>query len=170
MAQIAPGQAKFLRLPNPEGIPRVALLLCDDIERVPQGRCAVKLRSQVFLEENDAQTVAVAVVMVRLLVEGEERFYTAWIDELAPTGDEVLEALANQQELTVWFSPPDRRGAVSTRIPNVLRAVAQRHWRTVLAVANAAPWGLEDFALCRSRLESQYPTANSLWERLKGHP
>ena len=169
MAQISPGQAKFLRMPSPEGIPRVALLLCDDVERIPQGRCSFKLRAQVFLEKIDARTVAVAVVIVRLVTEGEERHYTAWIDELAPTGDEVLEALANQQELTVWFSPPDRRGAVSTRIPNVLRAAAKRHWSAVLAAADASPWDLEDFALCRSRLESEFPTANSLWERLKGH-
>jgi hypothetical protein len=167
MATLVPGQARFLRLPEPAGIPHVALLLCDQRERAPLGRCSFKLRARVFLQEVNALRVAAVVVMVKLLTNGEERLYAAWINELAPDGAEVLEALANQEKLKVWFAPPDRIGASSTVIPNVLRADARRHLSVVLEAATNSPWDVHDFALCRTWLEDKFPTATSLWEQLK---
>jgi len=167
MAKLIPGQATFLRLPDPTGIPRVALLLCDDRERTPLGRCSFKLRAKVFQVEANAVAVAPVVVMVQLRTDEEERLYAAWIDELAPSGAEVLEAIASQKELKVWFTTPDKKDASSAVISNVLRVAADRHLSVVLETASNSPWDVHDFAVCRSQLESEFPTAESLWEQLK---
>jgi hypothetical protein len=167
MAKLIPGQATFLRLPDPTGIPRVALLLCDDRERTPLRRCSFKLRAKVFQAEVNSLTVAAVVVMVQLRTEEEERYYVAWIDELAPSGAEVLEAIAGQRELKVWFTPADKKDACSAVISNVLRVAANRHLSVVLEIASNSPWDVHDFAACRSQLESEFPTADSLWEQLK---
>jgi len=167
MAKLIPGQATFLRLPDPTGIPRVALLLCDDRERTPLGRCSFKLRARVFQVEVNAVTVAAVVMMVQLRTDEEERYYTAWIDELAPSGAEVLEAIASQKELKVWLTPPDKKDAFSAVISNVLRVTANRHLSEVLQAASNLPWDIHDFAACRAQLESKFPTAESLWGRLK---
>ena len=167
MESPAPRRAKFIRLPDPAGTPRVAMLLRDPLDRAPQGRCTFKLRGRVFLVPIDVVTVAAVVVMLHMRDEAEERFYAAWIDELAPSGAETLESLAQQRELKVWFAPPEHREAASTVIPNVLRFFASRHLNTVVEIAENSPWDVKRFAAARALLEGQYPDAESLWERLK---
>jgi hypothetical protein len=148
-------------------MPRVALVLRDSQENAPQGKCTLKLRGRVFSVPIEDSTVAAAVVMLQLREESETRWYAAWIDELAPSGAEVLEALAEQAKLAVWFAPPERSGAVSTVIPNVLRRFASRNRDTVLEIASDSPWDIHHFAAARSSLESQYSDAETLWSELK---
>ena len=162
-----PRRAKFIRLPDPEGTPRVAMILRDPLDRPPQGRCSFRLRGRIFLVPVDIVTVAAVVVMLQMRDETEDRLYAAWIDELAPSGAEVMESLARQRELSVWFAPPEQRGAASTVIPNVLGAFARRHLSSILEIADSSPWDVHRFAAARSLLERQYPDAPSLWERLK---
>ena len=167
MDSLLPRRAKFIRLPDPAGTPRVALVLRDPDGSAPQGKCSLRLRGRVFPVPVEDGTVAAVVVMLQMREEAETRQYAAWVDELAPSGAEVMESLAGQQELCVWFAPPERSGAASTVIPNVLRAFASRHRHTVLEIADSSPWDVHRFAVARSLLVSQFPDAQSLWEELK---
>lgn len=167
MDSILSPRAKFVRLPDPAGTPRVALVLRDAQENAPQGRCSFKLRGRVFSVPIEEGTVAAVVVMLQMREESQTRHYAAWIDELAPSGAEVLEALAEQSELEVWFAPPERSGAVSTVLPNVLQRFASRNRETVLEIAADTPWDVHRFAAARSILESQFPDAETLWEQLQ---
>jgi hypothetical protein len=170
MDVLQPFRAKFLRLPDPAGTPRVALVLRDPLDRAPQGRCEFRLRGRLFQVPIDGITVAAVVVMLQLREAAEERLYAAWIDELAPSGAEVLESLSRQDELRVWFAPAEREGAVATFIPNVLRPFANRNLPTVLEIAEKSPWDAAGFASARSLVLCQYPDAHSLWEQLKADP
>lgn len=167
MDSILPRQAKFVRLPDPAGTPRVAMVLRDSQDRYPQGRCSFKLRGRVFPVPIEKVTVATVVVMLQLSDEAENRLYTAWIDDLAPSGAEVMESLARQNELRVCFAPPERGEAASTVIPNVLQAFASRSLEAILEIAHTSPWDAYRFATARSLLESQFSHAQLLWERLK---
>ena len=167
MSQLNPGQAAFVRLPDPAGIPRVALLLSDNGAASTAGRCEFKLRGRAFVVEIQSVTVAVVVVVVRLLRDNKVHSYTAWVDELSPAGAEVLESLASQTQLTVWLAPPQGKGAASTVIRNVLRDFARRNLAHVQELAAAAPWDVHSFAAARALLESQNSSAEALWKRLK---
>jgi len=160
-------RAKFIRLPEPTGVPRVAMVLRDSHNGPPPGRCSFKMRGRVFQVPAESLTVAVIVVMLQLRVEAAEQLYVAWIDELAPSGVDVLESLAQQMDLSIWFAPPELQAAVSTVIPNVLRTFASRHLDLVREIAESSPWDVRRFATARSLLENQYPDANSLWNSLK---
>jgi hypothetical protein len=167
MDSLQPRRAKFIRLPDPAGTPRVAMVLRDPLDRAPQGRCTFRLRGCMFQVPIEGVNVAAVVVMLQMHDEQEDRLYAAWVDELAPSGAEVLESLARQKELRVWFAPRQRQGAASTVIPNVLGAFARRHLNTVLEIADNSPWDVQRFATARALLERQYPDAQLLWERLK---
>ncbi len=167
MDSILRRRAKFVRLPDPAGTPRVAMVLRDSQDRYPQGRCSFKLRGRVFPVPVDNVIVATVVVILQMSDEAENCLYTAWIDELAPSGAEVMESLARQNELRVCFAAPERGEAVSTFIPNVLQAFASRNLETILEIAGTSPWDAVHFATARSLLESQFPDAQLLWERLK---
>lgn len=170
MSQLTPGQATFVRMPDPSGVPRVALILCDNFDPSAAGRCNFKLRGKAFEVEIQSVTVAAVVVIVRLMIDENERFYTSWVDEQSPGGAEVLEALASQRQVTVWLTPPDGKGAASTVIPNVLRDFARRNLNRVLALAEAVPWDMHRFAAARTLLESQNSSAELFWQRLKEEP
>jgi hypothetical protein len=167
MSQLIPGHATFVRVPDPAGIPRVTVILCDNFDPSTVGRCLFKLRGKAFIVEIQSVTVAAVVVIIRLTIDNDERFYTGWVDEQSPGGSEVLEALASQGQLTVWLAPPDGKGAASTVIPNVLRDFARRNLAKVLSLAEAAPWDMHSFAAARTLLESQNSPVEVFWERLK---
>ncbi len=166
MSQLTPGQATFVRMPDPSGAPRVAVILCDDFDASSAGRCLFKLRGKAFEVEIQSTTVVAVVVIIRLTIDNNERFYTAWVDEQSPGGSEVLEALASQKQMAVWLAPPDGKGAASTVIPNVLRDFARRNLKKVLTLAEAVPWDMHRFAAARTLLESQNSPVEMFWERL----
>lgn len=162
-----PRRARFIRLPDPAGSPRVALVLRDSQDSAPQGRCTFKLRGRVFSIPLEDLTVAAIVVMLQMREESAERLYAAWVDEHDASGAEVMESLAQQEQLSVCFSQREGGGAASAVIPNVLQSFARRHLDTLLGIASTSPWDLHHFAAARAHLESQFPDAQSLWMQLK---
>lgn len=167
MSQPIPGQASFIRMPDPGGVARVAMILCDNFDASTAGRCVFKLRGRAFVVEIQSVTVAAVVVIVRLSLDNEQRYYTAWVDELSPSGEEVLESLASQTQLKVWLAPPNGRGAASTTIPNVLQDFARNNVNKVLELAETTPWDIHSFASARALLEGQSATVEAFWMRLK---
>ena len=162
-----PRRARFIRLPDPAGAPRVALVIRDSQDCAPQGRCTFKLRGRIFSVPLEDVTVATIVVMLQMREESAERLYAAWIDEHDPSGAEVMESLAQQEQLGVWLARREGGEAASTVIPNVLQSFARRHLDSLLEIANTSPWDLHHFAAARAHLESQFPDAQSLWKQLK---
>jgi hypothetical protein len=167
MPSLVPGQASFARLPDPAGDPRVALVICEQAERLPEGRYVFKLRGALFLIEIETITVPVVVVMVSLTSAAQSLLYLAWVDELAPCGAEVLDSLCAQSELRISAAGVEGKTILSTTIPNVLRKFALRNLDKVAELAVSFPWNGEQFDAAKSIVESQYPVREDFWERLK---
>lgn len=167
MQAYLPGQAVFVRVPNPDGDARVKLVLCDMPEKLPMGRYVFKLRGGLFPVNIHSITVPVVIVMLRLIADSHDLFYPTWVDELAPSGAEVLESLASQAELPIGAAAIDGKVLLSARVPNVLRNFAARHLCKVAQCAENSPWDPDQFAAARSLIESQYHSPADLWEGLR---
>jgi hypothetical protein len=109
--------------------------------------------------------VPVVLVVIRLTAAGEQRFYSAWIDELE---EHVIESLGTQAELPVILASPLGERVGRGSVPNGLRQLAHKNLGTVSQLAEQTPWGPHHFSAARVFIEVQYPALERLWQVLGG--
>ena len=143
----------------------VGIVVCDHRENVPLGGVAFEIRGGIHRNACDGFSVPVVSVMLRINAGGDERFYAGWVNELE---DGVVESLAIQPILPIMFATPLRERVGSIVISNGLRTMMQKQLGTISLLADKSPWTPEQFAEAKAVVETQFPTAAALWEKLGG--
>ncbi len=162
MKPLLPGQCAVARH---EG--KVCLVACDHRENVPLGGVAFLICGGIHHVTINGVHVPAVNVNLRLTAGKQERYFVGWVDELA---EGVIESLANQAELPIILASPFGERVGSSIIDNGIRAMMQKQLGIISALAERAPWTPHHFAAARAYIESQYPTAAALWERVTPSP
>jgi hypothetical protein len=160
MTPLLPGQAAVT---HHDG--QVCVVLCDLTENLHLGGEHFGVVGGIQRITVAGIMVPVVMVVVRLAAAGEQRFYSAWINELE---EPVIESLGTQADLPIILASPLGERVGRGSVPNGLRQLAHKNLRTVSLLAEQTPWGPHHFAAARVFIEVQYPDVEHLWELLGG--
>jgi hypothetical protein len=163
--KIPPGHAWFVR--EDDGDEEVMLIACEQRERLEPllRHVELNLRARSITVMMDNTAVPVVVVMLRISSGEETSLFSAWINELSPRTEGVLENLATQSQLLIALLDEKGRTVGTSLARNVLatRMENMRGW--ISDLARASPWTPPQFAAAKAYIRSQHPTNEDLWAR-----
>jgi len=160
MTPLLPGQAAVTRYDG-----QVCVVVCDHRENFNLGGAHFGVVGGIQRIAVAGILVPVVMVVVRLTAAGEQRYYSAWINELE---EHVIESLGTQAELPIILASPLGERVGRGSVPNGLRQLAHKHLGEIARLVEQTPWGPHHFAAARVFIEVQYPELEKLWQVLGG--
>lgn len=112
MTPLLPGQAAFTRH---EG--QVCVVVCDHKENLNLGGAHFGVVGGIQRIAVAGIMVPVVMVVVRLTATGEQRYYSAWINELE---EHIIESLGTQVDLPIILASPLGERVRRGNVPNGL--------------------------------------------------
>lgn len=165
--KIPAGHAWFVR--EDAGDEDAMLIACERRERLEPllRHVELHLRARSITVMIDNTAVPVVVVMLRISGEDEPVLFSAWINELSPRAEGLLENLATQPQLLVALLDEKGRTVGTSLARNVLasRMESLRGW--IAELARVSPWTPSQFAQAKSYIRRQHPSNEDLWSRFE---
>jgi hypothetical protein len=134
-----PGQAKLRRTAN-----GLTLTVCDERGNIPMG--AVDFAGESILhqvEMTGGVVVPVVELVLRLLADGKERTYRAFVNELE---EGIMESLATMPEITVFLTDPHGDSFGMSLMANPFHAIVNESLGLISKLADK-PWNGAQFAV-----------------------